>query len=207
MWLRRLHVRSFWPYLIGPGVACWAGLYLTGVHPALALVPIVPFMPHARRDSGLLEQSAATDHTTLSRFERAFGPSIQPVLFLFGLVNGGVPLHGIEPGMWALPIATLVGRPIGVFAGAIVAARIGLRPTSRIGLRELVVIGIIASTGLTMALFFASAVMGTGPLLQQMRVGALLTSAAVPIGWAVAWILGVGRFHHRRRTVHAEAVS
>ena len=107
----------------------------------------------------------------------------------------------------ALPIATLVGRPIGVFAGAIVAARIGLRPTLRIGLRELVVIGIIASTGLTMALFFASAVIATGPLLQQMRVGALLTSLGAPIGAAAAWALGVGRFHHRRRTVQAEATS
>jgi NhaA family Na+:H+ antiporter len=205
MWLRRRRVRSFWPYLLGPGVLCWAGLYLAGVHPALALVPVVPFMPHARRDPGLLEESPATDHTTLSRFEHAFGPSIQPVLFLFGLVNAGVPLHGIEPGMWALPVATLIGRPIGVFAGAIVAARIGLRPTVRIGLRELVVIGIIASTGLTMALFFTSAVMATGSLQLQMRVGALLTSVGAPLGVAMAWALGVGRFHHRRRTVQAEA--
>jgi NhaA family Na+:H+ antiporter len=204
MWLRRRRTRSFWPYLLGPGVMCWAGLYLAGVHPALALVPVVPFMPHARRDPGLLQQSPASDHTTLSRFERAFAPSVQPVLFLFGLVNAGVPLHGIEPGMWALPIATLIGRPIGVFAGAIIAARIGFHPTSRIGLRQLVVIGFVASTGLTMALFFASAVVATGPLQLQMRTGALLTAFDAPLACAVAWALGVGRFH--RRTAHAEAV-
>ena len=33
MWLRRRRFRSFWPYLLGPGVLCWAGLYLAGVHP------------------------------------------------------------------------------------------------------------------------------------------------------------------------------
>jgi len=206
-WLRHRRIRSFWPYLLGPGVLCWVGLYVARVHPALALVPVVPFMPHAGRDSGLLEESPATDRTTLSRFEHTFGRSVQPVLFLFGLVNAGVPLHGLEPGMWALPVATLVGRPIGVFVGAIVAARIGLRPTTRIGLRELVVIGIVASVGLTMALFLANAAMATGPLLQQMRVGALLTSIGAPLGWAAAWALGVGRFHHRRRRVQAEAVS
>ena len=205
IWLRRRRIRSFWPYLLGPGVLCWAGLYLVGVHPALALVPVVPFMPHARRDPGLLEESPPTDRNTLSRFERTFAPSIQPVLFLFGLVNAGVPLHGIEPGMWALPVATMVGRPIGVFVGAVIAARIGLHPTLRVGLRELVVIGLVASTGLTMALFFASAVMATGPLLQQMRVGALLTAAGAPLGVATAWLLGVGRFH--RKGVPVEAVS
>ena len=107
--------------------------------------------------------------------------------------------------MWALPVATMVGRPIGVFAGAVIAARIGLQPTVRVGLRELVVIGLVASTGLTMALFFASAVMGTGPLLQQMRAGALLTAVGAPLGVATAWLLGVGRFH--RKGMPVEAVS
>jgi NhaA family Na+:H+ antiporter len=44
-WLRRRGTRSFWRYLIGPGALSWAGLYLGGFHPALALVPIVPFIP------------------------------------------------------------------------------------------------------------------------------------------------------------------
>ena len=45
--MARRGIRSFWPYvLIGGGLA-WAALYLGGVHPALALVPILPFMPHA----------------------------------------------------------------------------------------------------------------------------------------------------------------
>ena len=47
MWLRRRASTSFWPYVIGPGTLSWAALYFGGLHPALALVPIVPFMPHS----------------------------------------------------------------------------------------------------------------------------------------------------------------
>src|SRR5688572_11120177 len=53
--LKRRGVRSFWPYVIGPGSLSWAALYLGGFHPALALVPIVPFMPHSPRDLGLFD--------------------------------------------------------------------------------------------------------------------------------------------------------
>src|SRR5262249_50499374 len=91
-WLRRRDTQSPWPYVIGPGLLCWLGLYFAGVHPALALVPVVPFMPHARRDPGLLADPLPTDRDTLSRFERAISPPVQVVLFLFGLVNAGVPL-------------------------------------------------------------------------------------------------------------------
>ena len=51
--LRRQRVGNFWIYLMGPGVLSWIALYVGGLHPALALVPIVPFMPHAKTDLGL----------------------------------------------------------------------------------------------------------------------------------------------------------
>lgn len=54
LWLRRRRTRSFWPYVLGPGLLSWGALYLGGFHPALALVPIVPLMPHSARDLGLL---------------------------------------------------------------------------------------------------------------------------------------------------------
>lgn len=47
LWLKRRQVRSFWPYVIVPGALSWAALHFGGFHPALALVPIVPFMPHS----------------------------------------------------------------------------------------------------------------------------------------------------------------
>ena len=55
VWLRRRGTRTFWPYILGPGALSWAALYFGGFHPALALVPIVPFMPHAPADLGLFD--------------------------------------------------------------------------------------------------------------------------------------------------------
>src|SRR5687768_4124976 len=52
VWLRRRRTQSFWPYVLGPGALSWAALYFGGLHPALALVPVVPFMPHSPRDLG-----------------------------------------------------------------------------------------------------------------------------------------------------------
>ena len=46
---RRMKVRTFWPYLAICGPLSWWALYLDGFHPALALVPIVPFLPHVPR--------------------------------------------------------------------------------------------------------------------------------------------------------------
>ena len=44
------------------GVVSWIGFLRGGLHPALALVPIVPFMPHAARDPGLF--ASAGRYTT-----------------------------------------------------------------------------------------------------------------------------------------------
>src|SRR5579859_4127940 len=68
--LRRRKLKDFWLYLLGPGVLSWFALFLAGVHPALALVPIVPFFPHARRDPGLFVEAAPQAHDTLTLFER-----------------------------------------------------------------------------------------------------------------------------------------
>jgi NhaA family Na+:H+ antiporter len=189
--LRRLHTRSFWPYLLIAGSLCWAGLFLAGVHPALALVMVVPFMPHARHDPGLLADPPAHARDTLSKFERFWAIPVQIVLFLFGLVNAGVPLHGLESGVWALPIALFVGRPIGVLIAGELAVRVGLYRPSDIGWRQLLVIGFVASTGFAMALFFSTGVLSTGPLLLEMKTGALLTGAGVFLAWAAARVLGL----------------
>ena len=191
--LRHRHVKSFWLYLIGPGVVSWWALFLGGVHPALALVPIVPFFPHGRRDRGLMIEPAPQAHDTLTLFERWWQLPVEGVLFLFGLVNAGVPLHGLEEGMWAIPLAAL-GRPIGIVVATGVAIAAGLHLPLRVGWRELVVIGCTATIGLVFALFFATAVMPLGALLLELKMGALVTIAGGGLAFAAARLLRVGRF-------------
>jgi Na+:H+ antiporter, NhaA family len=191
--LRHRGVKNFWLYLLGPGTLSWWALFLGGVHPALALVPIVPFFPHGLRDRGLLVEPAPQAHDTLTLFERWWRLPVEGVLLLFGLVNAGVPFHGLEEGRWAIPIAALV-RPIGIAAAAGVAIAAGLHLPRRVGWRELVVVGCTASIGLVFALFFATAVMAPGPILLEMKMGALITIAGSGLAFAVARLLRVGRF-------------
>jgi len=191
--LRHRGVKDFWLYLLGPGTLSWWALFLAGVHPALALVPIVPFLPHGLRDRGLLVEPAPQAHDTLTLFERWLRLPVEGVLLLFGLVNAGVPFHGLEEGTWAIPIAAL-GRPIGVVAAAGVAIAAGLHLPRRVGWRELVVVGCTASIGLVFALFFATAVIAPGPILLEMKMGALVTIAGSVLAFAMARLLHVGRF-------------
>src|ERR1041384_5364560 len=50
--LRRNRVLVYWPYILAAGAMSWIALFRGGLHPALALVPISPFLPHAARDRG-----------------------------------------------------------------------------------------------------------------------------------------------------------
>jgi NhaA family Na+:H+ antiporter len=191
--LRHRRVKSFWLYLLGPGVASWTALFVGGVHPALALVPIVPFFPHGRRDRGLMVEPLPQAHDTLTMFERWWQLPVEGVMLLFGLVNAGVPLHGLEEGMWAIPIAAL-GRPFGIAAAVGIAIAAGLHLPLRVGWREVLVVGCTATIGLVFALFFAAAVMPLGALLLEMKMGALITIAGGGLAFAVARVLTVGRF-------------
>ena len=129
--LRWLRVRSFWPYLLGAGSASWLGLFWSGWHPALALVPIMPFLPHAARDPGFFVDASPDAKDALSQFEIWWKYPAQVTLFFFGLVNAGVSMGALEAGTWGVPIAVIVGKPIGLFVGVGLALLGGfLSPTS-----------------------------------------------------------------------------
>ena len=195
--LRRARVKSFWPYLLAAGSISWAAFYLSGFHPALALVPIMPFVPHAARDPGFFVDARPTAHDALSQFEIWFRYPVQATLFFFGLVNAGVPLHALEPGTWGLPIAVLAGKPIGVLVGAGVALAAGLHLPHKVGWRELIVVGFTAAIGFSVGLFFSTALLPPGQLHAEVSMGVLLSLAAAPLAFVAATLLRVGRFARR----------
>jgi len=192
--LRWLHVRSFWPYLIAAGSASWIGFFWIGLHPALALVPIVPFLPHAARDPGFFADADPDASDTLNRFERWWKYPGQVALFFFGLVNAGVPMGALEVGTWGLPIAVVVGKPLGVLIGVGVATLAGLHRPPKVGWRELLVGGLIAAMGFSVGLFFCDALLPPGQLRSEMRMGVLLSLAGAPLALVAAKLLRVGRF-------------
>ena len=192
--LRRRRVRHFWPYLLGPGVLSWSAMHFGGLEPALALVPIVPFLPHGRRDPGFFVDASPKARDALSRFELWARHPAQAALFLFGLVNGGVPLSSLYWSALSLPIALLVSRPLGLFAGVGVALLAGLHLPRGVTWRELIVVGCVVSMGFTVALFFATAVLPAGPTLSAVKIGALASVAGGALALAAASALRCGRF-------------
>jgi len=191
--LRRRRVMDFWPYVAIGGSLAWVAFFRGGLHPALALVPIVPFLPHARRDAGLFEEPHRPAHDPLSRFERTARVPAEIVLLLFGLANAGVPFTRIGTGTWIVAAALIVGKPLGIVLAATVGQRFGASSPA-INQRDLLVVGCVAGIGFTVALFFCTAAFPDGELLEQTKIGALLSFGAAGVATMAAWLLGVGRF-------------
>jgi NhaA family Na+:H+ antiporter len=192
--LRALRVRALWPYLVGAGGCSWFGLYFGGLPPAFALLPILPFVPHARRDPGFFVDAPRTAHDPLSRFEQIVRHPAQIALGLFGLVAAGVPLKVLDWGTLSLPLSVLIGKPIGLLAGVAAARAFGLHLPAGVRWRELAVLGFISSVGFTFALFFATASIGPGPTLSALKMGALVSVAGAGAALGAAWLLRAGRF-------------
>lgn len=192
--LRRSGVQSFWPYLLVGGTMSWFGFLWSGLDPALALVPIVPFLPHAGRDPGLFVETPPGYRDALSQFEYTWKYPVGIVLFLFGLVNGGVLIQGSGAGTWSVLVAALIGKPVGILAAVTLAVAAGLRLPHRVSWRDVVVVAVLASTGFTFSLFLATAAFPLGAVLIEVKTGALLTIAGALLAIGVAAVLRVGRF-------------
>ena len=190
-WLRRRRTQSFWPYVLGPGALSWAALYLGGFHPALALVPIVPFMPHSPRDIGIFDAREELQPDTLNRFEHWWSTPVQFVLLFFGFSNAGVPFAQIGPGTYYVLIALLAGKPIGIVLFSAVAGLLGGRLPAGLRVADVVVVGVVASIGFTVSLFFATAAFSGGAALAETKMGALLSFAAAPLALVVARVVRV----------------
>jgi Na+:H+ antiporter, NhaA family len=181
--------------LFGPGVLSWAALYLGGLHPALALVPIVPFMPHSRQDLGVFEPREQLQSDTLNRFEHWWAVPVQYLLLAFGLANAGVPFEQMGTGTYYVVAALLLGKPLGIMVFASAARRFGAHFPPEVRMSELLVIGVAASIGFTVALFFATAAFPEGTALADTKMGALLSFIAAPLAIGVS---KVGRVRRER---------
>jgi NhaA family Na+:H+ antiporter len=198
IWLRRRRIQSFWPYVVIPGSLSWAALHLGGLHPALALVPIVPFMPHSPSDLGLFDPREDQRLDTLNRFEHWWATPVQVVLLFFGLANAGVPFEQIGPGTYYVLAGLLLGKPIGIVVLSWGTRVLGADLPPGVGLRQLLIVGVVASIGFTVSLFFATAAFPTGQELAETKMGALLSFAAAPLAIVLAKML---RLHSRTEPV------
>ena len=193
-WLRRRKTVSYWPYLLGAGACSWAGLFYGGVHPALALVPIVPFMPVEPQYHEPADEPPPRAADTLNVFAAQWQVPVQIVLFFFGLANAGVPFASVGAPTWLILGALLIGKPAGILLAARAAAAAGLRRPPALTGADVALVGIAAAIGFTVALFFATAAFPPGVVLDQAKMGALLSFVAAPLAVAGS------RYRNRRRS-------
>jgi NhaA family Na+:H+ antiporter len=184
--LRRSGVKSFWGYLIGPGLLSWIGFFRGGIHPALAMVPIVPFMPHHTSDLMEFGVGAVKGVTTLQEFEHWWRVPVQVVLLFFGLANAGVPLTGAGTATWIVAVSLIVGKPLGILLTTVAAGWLGFRRSKGLDLGSVVLTGIAAGIGFTVALFFTTAAFSPGPVQDEAKIGALVSFFAAPLAIGVS---------------------
>ena len=193
MKMRRLW--SFWPYLIIAGSASWVGFALAGLHPALGLLPIIPFMPHAHVDTGLFDWSRLDRHDTLSAFEHWWKNPVELILGLFGLLNAGVVMSSVGTATTVVLLGLLVGKPLGIWLFGVIAAKgLGFGLPEGMNSKDLFVLGCAAGIGFTVALFVTTVAFPAGGIQDAAKMGALGSFGAALVTFAAAKVLRVGRF-------------
>ena len=181
---RKMKVKSFWPYLLIGGGLSWVGLISAHLHPALALVFIVPFMPASGGPHGeLFEDEHA--HSTLIDFEHFHKLPVDLGLFGFGLANAGVLFAGINQVTWIILLSLIVGKTVGITFFGVLGNMIGSKLPEGMNVKSLVVAGIIAGLGLTVALFVSGEAYTDPGLQGAAKMGALLSVLAAPIAIAL----------------------
>jgi Na+:H+ antiporter, NhaA family len=95
-------------------------------------------------------------------------------------------------------IGVLAGKPLGILAAVALALGVGLHLPRGLAWRDLIVVGFAAGIGFTVALFFATAAFPPGPLLEQTKMGALLSVISSLAAFVAAAALGVGRYRTAR---------
>lgn len=196
--LRRLRVKSFWPYLLVAGPLAWWGFYRGGIHPALALVPVIPTLPHGGSDVGLFAESelpeAERRRDALNEFEHFWKTPVEVFLMLFGFANAGVELGNVGLVSGLVGVGLLVGKPVGISLLTLLAVKVfRLEMPAGMGARDVVVLGIMAGIGFTVALFVSTVAFPAGATLDAAKMGALASFAAAPLAWVAGRALGVRR--------------
>ena len=189
--LRRLQIRNYWPYILIGGTLSWIGLHHAHLHPALALVFIIPFLPHAKKERKHLFEEDPGDRTPLSSFEHEWKVFVDFGLFMFSLANAGVQFSNMGTVTTMVLVSLLVGKTAGIFAFGYLATRLGFGLPHGMKRRDLLTAGIIAGTGFTVALFVAGEAFTDPSIRAAAKMGALFSLMAALLGFFISKVVGV----------------
>ena len=190
--LRMKNVQNWVPYIVVGGAFSWWGLYSAHLHPALALVPIVPFLPGPEYDEGLFRDDTSTIETDpLNNFEHALKPIVDFGLFFFAFANAGVQFSSMNNLTWIVLLSLLVGKTVGITFFSWVGVLVGFPLPDGMKVKHLVVAGVVAGLGLTVALFVAGQAFTDDGLQGSAKMGALFSGGIAVIALVLGSVLGV----------------
>jgi NhaA family Na+:H+ antiporter len=175
--MQKIGVRTPWAYVL-PGVVIWVGTYVGGVHPTIAGVTIGLCTP-VRAWPGREDRSPA------ERLQGALhGWVAFAIMPLFALSNAGVSFDHAQLGgsatvLVGVVVGLVVGKPIGVVGLSWLAVRAGVADLpSGVRWSGVLVVGLVAGIGFTMALFIATLAFPPGAPIDVAKLGVLLASVA-----------------------------
>lgn len=175
--LRAARVRWTGAYLLG-GLALWACVLRSGVHPTLAGVLLAFLVPHTEAMTAL-ERRLNLGVTWL-------------VLPLFGLANAGLRIGDMAlagPVAIGVVLGLVVGKPVGVFLFVRVAERLGLVHLAGIRWREMFGAAVLCGIGFTMSLFIGDLAFHGSAVQEQVKLAVFAGSvASAVLGVAILWI-------------------
>ena len=157
------NVKSYWWFLF-PTLISWVGMLKTGLHPALALVWIVPFM-----------RMPEVKQAPIDALEHDLKPIVDFGLFFFGLTNAGVPFSSVSVLTLIIFLSLFIGKTFGIFVFVKISEKLGWKMPKKLTNSELVLTGMVAGIGLTVSLFVADIAYEEENIKSAAKMGALLS--------------------------------
>lgn len=177
---------ALWPYAVA-GAISWVGTVAAGLPGALGLLPIIPAIPHADRAFGLFAEAEEFLHDPLNRLAHMMVKPLSVVLFLFGLTRGGIDLGAFAPTTLTVLAAMWIGKPLGLFLGALAAARLFRLPMpAGVRIRDLALVAVISGIGFTAPVLGLDSTLPGGAMAEAARLGLALSLLAWPFALFLA---------------------
>jgi NhaA family Na+:H+ antiporter len=153
-------------YILPAGLS-WAGLYMANIEPALALVPLVPFVPH----------------TTTEKFEHLFARPVTYGLFLFGFTSVGLTID-IHSLFAISTIIFLIARYSKIFwlpASSWIATKCGFPMPAGVTSRDMTFAGFGLCINTTVGVIVAEQVFAGTKLLANALLSLVLSLLQIPL--------------------------
>jgi NhaA family Na+:H+ antiporter len=161
--LQKLNVTSVFAYLF-LGILLWFALYKTGVHPTLAGVILGLLTPNIPRQTKKGSAGDSDSYSVIEWLEHKFHPySAFFCVPIFAFANTGVVVNSETLSQasksviaWGIFFGLVAGKPIGILATTIAAAKLNIADFPRGASKSLLAAtGSTAGIGFTVAIFIA----------------------------------------------------